>query len=79
MAKKVKARVASGAYESASEVVREGLRALEAQEAALEEWLKTEGVKRLKAHKANPQDTVSVKEMRARSDAHMKKREARRK
>jgi putative addiction module CopG family antidote len=79
MAKKVKARVASGDYESASEVIREGLRALDAQEAALEEWLRTEGVKRLQAYKANPQDTSSAKDMRARLDAHMKKPVARRK
>ncbi|NWG54644.1 MAG: type II toxin-antitoxin system ParD family antitoxin [Hydrogenophilaceae bacterium] len=52
MARKVKARVASGAYESASEVIREGLRALDAQEAALEQWLKTEGAARLRDLKA---------------------------
>jgi antitoxin ParD1/3/4 len=33
----VKEKVASGAYESESEVIREGLRALQAQEAAVDE------------------------------------------
>lgn len=46
----VKEKVASGGYESESEVIREGLRALQAQEAAVEEWLRTEGVARYDAY-----------------------------
>jgi putative addiction module CopG family antidote len=51
MAEMVKAKVKSGAYATESEVVREGLRALEAQDAAVEQWLRTEGVARYDAYK----------------------------
>ena len=37
---RVEARVKSGAYASASEVMRAAVRALEREEAALEEWLR---------------------------------------
>jgi antitoxin ParD1/3/4 len=37
---RVKARVKSGAYASASEVIRAGLRALDREERALDEWLR---------------------------------------
>ncbi|HEV2866601.1 MAG TPA: type II toxin-antitoxin system ParD family antitoxin [Allosphingosinicella sp.] len=40
MAAAVRSRVASGAYASESEVIREGLRALEAREKAEEAWLR---------------------------------------
>lgn len=39
---RVEARVASGAYASASEVVRAAIRALDREEAALNEWLRRE-------------------------------------
>jgi antitoxin ParD1/3/4 len=39
MAKMVKDKVASGAYASESEVIRDGLRALQARDAAVERWL----------------------------------------
>jgi putative addiction module CopG family antidote len=50
MARMVKEKVKSGAYATESEVIREGLRALGAQEAALEDWLRTEGVARFDAY-----------------------------
>jgi antitoxin ParD1/3/4 len=50
MAKLVKDKVASGDYATESEVVREGLRALRLQDAALEQWLRTEGVARYDAY-----------------------------
>jgi len=40
MAERIRAKVASGAYASESEVIGEGLLALEAQEADIERWLK---------------------------------------
>jgi putative addiction module CopG family antidote len=55
MAKTVKDKVASGAYATESEVIREGLRALNERDAALEDWLRTEGVARYDAYKRNPQ------------------------
>ena len=39
MAQMVKEKVASGAYASESEVIRDGLRALQARDAAIERWL----------------------------------------
>jgi antitoxin ParD1/3/4 len=54
MARMVKDRVASGAYATESEVVREGLRALQSQEAAVEDWLRTEGVARYDAWHREP-------------------------
>ncbi|MQT11356.1 type II toxin-antitoxin system ParD family antitoxin [Segnochrobactrum spirostomi] len=42
MAQMVKDKVRSGEYASESEVIREGLRALQAQERALDDWLRTE-------------------------------------
>jgi antitoxin ParD1/3/4 len=40
MAQMVKDKVASGAYASESEVIRDGLRALQARDAAIERWLR---------------------------------------
>jgi putative addiction module CopG family antidote len=54
MAKPVKDKVASGAYATESEVIREGLRALGERDAELENWLRTEGVARYDAYKSNP-------------------------
>lgn len=65
MARAVKERVASGAYASESEVIREGLRALAAQDAAVEHWLRTEGVARYEAYLANPDNTLSADELSA--------------
>lgn len=42
MANLVKKRVSSGDYASESEVIREGLRALQERENAVEHWLRTE-------------------------------------
>jgi putative addiction module CopG family antidote len=52
----VKDKVASGAYASDSEVVRDGLRALQARESAEEAWLRE-------------QVALSVAEMAARPDS----------
>jgi putative addiction module CopG family antidote len=40
MAQMIKEKVASGAYASESEVIRDGLRALRARDAAVEHWLR---------------------------------------
>ena len=62
----VKEKVASGAYESESEVIREGLRALQAQEAAVDEWLRTEGVARYEAYHRDPSRSRPATETFAR-------------
>jgi putative addiction module CopG family antidote len=44
MAQMVKDKVASGTYASESEVIRDGLRALQARDAAIDRWLREEVV-----------------------------------
>ena len=73
MAKSVKDRVASGAYATESEVIREGLRALNEREVALENWLRTEGVARYDAFKRDPQGRPA-EEVLARLRKHHVKR-----
>lgn len=80
MAAKVKARVAGGDYASESEVIRDGLRALEREdelhEAELEHWLRTEGAKRVAAYEAGEMKLIPAPAMRARLGAYMKRRRA---
>ena len=73
MAKAVKAKVASGAYATESEVIRDGLRALSERDAALEDWLRTEGVARYDAYRRNPRGR-SVDQVFARLRQHHAKR-----
>lgn len=64
MAAQVKAKVASGEYASESEVIREGLRALQARDRALEHWLRTEAVAALDRMKADPSRGRSLDDVR---------------
>ncbi len=70
MAQLVKNKVKSGAYATESEVIRDGLRALEAQESALEEWLRTEGVARYDAYHGGKGRGRPAAEVFARLRAH---------
>jgi len=74
MAQAVKARVASGAYATESEVIREGLRALTAQEQAVERWLASEGVARFDAFAAAPDETLSAHEAGEHLRTHIARR-----
>lgn len=65
MAAQVRAKVASGEYASESEVIRDGLRALQAREKALETWLRGEVVSAYDALEADPSRSRSVDEVRA--------------
>ncbi len=60
----VKTKVSSGEYASESEVIRDGLRALQARDKALESWLRTEGVAAYDKLKANPSRALSVDQVR---------------
>lgn len=65
MADAVRAKVASGDYASESEVIREGLRALEARDEAVERWLRTEVVATYDEMKAHPERGIPAEEVRA--------------
>ncbi len=65
MAATIKAKVASGEYASESEVVRDGLRALQARDRAVENWLRTDVVKVYDAVKEHPERRRSIEDVQA--------------
>ena len=65
MAALVRAKVASGEYASESEVIREGLRALNARERALEDWLTRQALPSYDAYRADPSKGIPLEEIRA--------------
>ena len=78
MAEMVRAKVDSGEYASESEVVRDGLRALQVHERALESWLRDRVAPVYDAMKADPSRAVSVEKVRASlAAAHKRSRRAR--
>lgn len=65
MAAQVRARVASGEYASESEVIRDGLRALQARDRAVEQWLRNEVVPAYGAYKQDPSRGIPLEDVRA--------------
>ncbi|WP_103755309.1 type II toxin-antitoxin system ParD family antitoxin [Escherichia coli] len=65
MADMVRARVASGAYASESEVIREGLRALNDRDKANETWLTQPAAPSLDSIRENPNNGHSISQVRA--------------
>jgi putative addiction module CopG family antidote len=65
MAERVRAKVESGEYASESEVIRDGLRALEMHNRALEEWLRNEVVPSIEGVKNNPSLVRNSDQVRA--------------
>lgn len=65
MAEALRERVASGAYASESEVVRDGLRVLFAREEAVENWLRTQVVASYDELRTDPSRAVRSADMRA--------------
>lgn len=65
MATQVKAKVASGEYASESEVIREGLRALQARDRAVEQWLRSEVVSAYDSLKDNPDRARTPEDVRS--------------
>ena len=67
---KVDARVASGAYASASEVMRAAIRALDREEAAAQDWL----TRAVDEALADPRPSISIDEAFEQLEAHRAKR-----
>ncbi len=65
MAEMVRARVESGEYASESEIIRDGLRALEMRNQALEAWLRKDVAAAYDAMKADPSRARSANQVRA--------------
>ncbi|WP_020181121.1 type II toxin-antitoxin system ParD family antitoxin [Methylopila sp. M107] len=68
--------VESGAYATSSEVIRDGLRALQERDAAIERWLREEVVPTYDRMKADPSRGLTSEqvmgEIRARNAARLK-------
>ena len=68
--------VTSGAYATASEVIRDGLRALQERNAAVERWLREEAAAACDAMKADPGKGIpladAMQDIRARNAARRK-------
>jgi antitoxin ParD1/3/4 len=70
MAQMVKQKVASGEYATESEVIRDGLRSLQARDAALEKWLHEEAAKSYDEYKADPSIGIEGAELKRQLKAH---------
>jgi antitoxin ParD1/3/4 len=73
-ARYIDALVKSGAYSSASEVVRAGLNALQERDASIEEWLREEVVPVYDAMQKDPGRALSGEQLLADIRAHHVKR-----
>lgn len=67
----VEERVRAGRFASASEVVREGLRALEREEAHLDEWMR----EKIRAAREDPRPSIPAEEVLTRLNARIAKAE----
>ena len=75
MAAMVKAKVASGEYATESEVIRDGLRALQARDAAVDEWLRDEVAKSYDEYAADPSIGIPADDIMARLRASYRARQ----
>ena len=73
MAGLVKAKVATGAYATESEVIRDGLRALMARDRAMENWFHQQVGPAYDALKADPGRAVTADQVRKRLTAEHKR------
>jgi putative addiction module CopG family antidote len=65
MARMIKTKVSSGEYASESEVIRDGLRALQARDRAVDTWLLQQVAPAYDAMKADPARARSLSDVRA--------------
>ena len=69
MAVMVQRKVESGDYASASEVMREGLRALQSRDAVIERWLREEVVPSYEKYLSDPSTGIPAQDVLARIQA----------
>jgi len=74
MAAMVKAKVSSGEYATESEVIRDGLRTLQARDAALEKWLHGEVAKSYDEFAADSSSGIRAEDVMARLRASYRER-----
>lgn len=79
MAAMVKAKVASGEYATESEVIRDGLRTLQARDKAVEAWLRSEVTKSYDELQADPGLGIPIEKIMDRVRAGHRSRRAKRK
>jgi antitoxin ParD1/3/4 len=73
MARLIEKKIASGAYATVSEVVREGVRTLADRDAAMEKWLRTEVMESVRYMEANPNAGIPMREAFAQARTRLKK------
>ena len=73
-AKFIDKQVELGGYASASEVVRETLRAMQEDDAALEQWLREEVLPTIKEMEAHPERLIPIDEAFDRIEAKLRSR-----
>ncbi len=71
MARLIKEKVAKGTYASESEVIREGFRALQERDAAVERWLREEVLPTYDAYRTDPSRAKPLETVAASLDAFM--------
>ena len=76
MAALVKAKVASGEYATESEVIRDGIRALLARDAAVEKWLQNEVAQSYDSFLADPGSGIPADDVMERLRISYKERAA---
>lgn len=76
MADLVRRKVEQGGYASESEVIREGLRALQSRDAAADEWLRREVGPIFDAHLADPATAVPLEHAFGGLEARRRARQA---
>ncbi len=74
MIEMVKAKVTSGEYATESEVIRDGLRTLQARDAAVEKWLREEVIKSYDECEADETLGVPAEQVMARIRSRYHKR-----
>jgi len=74
MLEMVKAKVTSGEYATESEVIRDGLRTLQARDAALEKWLQEEVIRSFDECAADKTIAVPAEQVMARLRSQYHKR-----